>query len=107
MRKIKEVLRLRFELGLGLRQIARSCSISRATVTDYLQRAEEASLGWSLPEGCDEEQLEKKLFRRPAAEPTLRRVSISQISSPNQINTCRTKQQMSGRRYMMLHERQT
>jgi hypothetical protein len=27
MRKIKEVLRLRFELGLGLRQIARSCSI--------------------------------------------------------------------------------
>ena len=26
MRKTKEVLRLRFELGLGLRQIARSCS---------------------------------------------------------------------------------
>ncbi len=25
MRKIKEVLRLRFELGLGQRQIARSC----------------------------------------------------------------------------------
>jgi transposase len=72
MRKIKEVLRLRFELGLGLRQIARSCSISRAIVTDYLQRAEEASLGWPLPEGCDEEQLEKKLFRRPAVEPALR-----------------------------------
>jgi hypothetical protein len=27
MRKTKEVLRLRFELGLGLRQIARSCSL--------------------------------------------------------------------------------
>jgi hypothetical protein len=28
VRKIKEVLRLRFELGLGLRAIARSCSDS-------------------------------------------------------------------------------
>jgi len=27
VRKIKEVLRLRFELGLGLRAIARSCSM--------------------------------------------------------------------------------
>jgi len=28
MRKIKEILRLKFELGLGNRQIARSCSIN-------------------------------------------------------------------------------
>jgi hypothetical protein len=27
MRKLKEVLRLRYELGLGQRQITRSCSI--------------------------------------------------------------------------------
>jgi len=32
MRKIKEVLRLRFELGLGQRAIARACSISQSTV---------------------------------------------------------------------------
>ena len=31
MRKIKEVLRLKFEVGLGLRQIARSCSIGLGT----------------------------------------------------------------------------
>jgi transposase len=73
MRKIKEVLRLRFELGLGLRQIARSCSVSRAAVTDYLQRAEAAGLGWPLPDACNEEELERKLFRRPAVQPTLRR----------------------------------
>ena len=30
MRKVKEVLRLKFEVGLGLPQIARSCSISWA-----------------------------------------------------------------------------
>jgi len=73
MRKIKEVLRLRYELELGLRQIARSCSISRATVTDYLDRAAKAGLTWPLPEDWDEGQLEKQLFHRPATEGTLRR----------------------------------
>ena len=33
MRKIKEVLRLHFELGLGQRQIARCCSIGQSTVS--------------------------------------------------------------------------
>jgi hypothetical protein len=44
VRKIKEVLRLRFELGLGLRAIARSCSIGLGlgTAHEYLQRAEAA-----------------------------------------------------------------
>jgi len=37
MRKIKEVLRLRFELGLGQRAIARACSISQSTVHEERQ----------------------------------------------------------------------
>ena len=32
MRKVSEVLRLRFELGLEQRAIARACSISQSTV---------------------------------------------------------------------------
>jgi hypothetical protein len=32
MRKVKEVLRLRFELGFGQRQIARSCRMGLSTV---------------------------------------------------------------------------
>ena len=40
MRKIKEVLRLRYELKLDQRQIARSCSIAVSTVHEYLKRAE-------------------------------------------------------------------
>ena len=39
MRKVKEVLRLRFGLGLQQNQIARSCSIGQATVHRYLQKA--------------------------------------------------------------------
>ena len=44
MRKLKEVLRLRYELGLGQRQIARSCSIAQGTVSEYLSRALEAGV---------------------------------------------------------------
>lgn len=65
MRKTKEVLRLKYELGLGLRQIARSCSLGLGTVHDYLQRAQAAGLNWPLPDGWDEEQLEAALFAAP------------------------------------------
>ena len=62
MRKTKELLRLRFELGLGQRQIARSCGMGLGTVHDYLERAAAAGIGWPLPEGWSEEELEAKLF---------------------------------------------
>ena len=42
MRKLREVLRLRFELKLGYQQIGRSCSIGVSTVHQYLKRAEAA-----------------------------------------------------------------
>jgi transposase len=70
MRKIKEVLRLKFELGLGLRQIARSCTLGIGTVHDYLQRAKAAGVGWPLPEGWDEEKLEARLFAGPQPRPS-------------------------------------
>jgi transposase len=70
MRKIKEVLRLKFELGLGLRQIARSCTLGIGTVHDYLQRAKAAGVGWPLPEGWDEEKLEATLFAGPQPRPS-------------------------------------
>src|ERR1039457_6601720 len=62
MRKVKEVLRLRFELGLGQRQIARRCGMGLGTVHEYLERAVAAGTGWPLPEGLGEEELEAKLF---------------------------------------------
>jgi hypothetical protein len=57
VRKIKEVLRLKFSVGLGLRQIARSCSIGLGTVHEYLQRAEAAGVTWPLGEDWDEDRL--------------------------------------------------
>jgi len=62
MRKIKEVLRLRFELQLGQREIARACAISQGAVHNYLKKAAAAGIGWPLPEGWDEKRIEETLF---------------------------------------------
>ena len=62
MRRIKEVLRLKYELGLWQRQIARSCSIGQATVNDYLRRAEAAGLRWPLTEEWDDDRIDRELF---------------------------------------------
>jgi transposase len=62
MRKINEVLRLRFEKGLSARQIAKSLDISRSTIRDYLDRVERAGLSWPLPSELDEASLEHRLF---------------------------------------------
>src|ERR1043166_6988870 len=62
MRKIREDLRLRLDLGLRQDQIARSCSISQATVHRYLERATAAGLTWPLPPDCDDRRLDELLF---------------------------------------------
>jgi transposase len=65
MRKIKEVLRLRYGLGLLQSQIARSCSIGQTSVHRYLERAAAAGLSWPLPEDWDDRRLEELLFSEP------------------------------------------
>ena len=66
MRKIREVLRLKHELGLSHRAVAKACSVGLGTVTLYLQRAAEAGLGWPLPAELDDAGLEAQLFPRDA-----------------------------------------
>lgn len=62
MRKIKEVLRLRFALGLNQDQIARSCSIAQSSVHRYLERAATSGLNWPLPPDYDDRKLNELLF---------------------------------------------
>ena len=62
MRKIAEVLRLKWECGLSNRAIARSCSVSHSTVAEYLRRAHEAGLNWPLPADMGEDTLYELLF---------------------------------------------
>lgn len=62
MRKIKEVLRLKWAHKLSNRKIAKSCFISRSTVADYLLRAKLAGLSWPLDPELDDTALENRLF---------------------------------------------
>ena len=62
MRRIKEILRLKFEVGLYNRQIAQSCNIPQSTVANYLSRAEAAGLAWPLPPEISEAGLDTRLF---------------------------------------------
>ena len=62
MRKIKEVLRLKYAHELSERQIARSCGISRSTVAEYLMRARAAGLSWPVPSELDDTTIEARLF---------------------------------------------
>lgn len=66
MRKIHEVLRLKWESKLSNRSIAHSCGISPTTVSEYVRRAQAAGLSWPLPDALDEDQLYQMLFPKPA-----------------------------------------
>ena len=66
MKKIRDALRLTFELGMSRRKVSAATGIGRTAVTDYVQRASAAGLGWPLPDGLDDSALADRLF--PAAE---------------------------------------
>jgi len=61
MRKLSEVLRLN-AADLSHRQIAKSCGISRSTVSVYLKRAASAGLCWPLDPEMTEADLARLLF---------------------------------------------
>jgi hypothetical protein len=50
VRKLKEVLRLKYACGLSNRELAQRCEVGRTTVTDYLNRAKASGLTWAAAE---------------------------------------------------------
>jgi transposase len=73
MRKIKEVLRLRFEAGQGQRGIARSCAIGKTTVAECLARFARSGLSWAQAREMDEASLEQQLYPPLASVPAQER----------------------------------
>ena len=67
MRKIREVLRLRLAQGLPQRAAAQSLRLSQGAVHSYMARARRVGLGWPLPDGLDDIQLEALLFPPPSS----------------------------------------
>lgn len=63
MRRIRELLRLKYAQGLSSRAIASSLSVSKGAVGAYLSRVRAAGLSWPLPPDLDDDDaLELLLF---------------------------------------------
>jgi transposase len=82
MRKIVEVLRLKFEAGLSHERIAAATRVSKGAVTKYVRRAQEAGVAWPLPAQMDEAQLEELLF--PHARPLVERYAAPDFAHIHQ-----------------------
>ena len=70
MRKIRDVLRLRFGHRLPQRTIGQSLRLSQGAVSEYLKRAQRAGLAWPLPDDLEDDGLEVLLFPPPTDVPT-------------------------------------
>jgi transposase len=73
MRKIREVLRLRYGHGLSQRAVGQSLGLSNGAVNGYLSRARQAGIRWPLPDDLDDERLEALLYPPPPDVPRERR----------------------------------
>ena len=62
MRKIKDVLRLKFEVGLSHRDIGQCLSLGPSTVSEILSRFKSSDLSWPLPEAINDKTLEAQLL---------------------------------------------
>ena len=79
MRKVREILRLRWDVGLSQRETARSLSISPSAVCECVRRAREAGLSWPACSELGDVELEACLYRKvsppvPKAVPDWARV---------------------------------
>jgi transposase len=72
MRKISEVLRLRLNAGLSIRQISASTKISVGSIQNILKLAEQHRLSWPLPEGLDDQGLALMLYPGSDARPSIK-----------------------------------
>jgi len=48
MLKAREILRLKYELGLSLREIGKACNCGKTTVSEVLERAAETKITWPV-----------------------------------------------------------
>jgi transposase len=65
MHRVREILRLRWVLKLGVRQAASAAGVGRSVVSKTSVRAERAGLTWSAVETMSDAELEARLYGAP------------------------------------------
>lgn len=63
MRKVREILRLKFECRRSRTEIAAAACIGESTVSGYLARATKAGLTWEVAREMTDAEVESQLFR--------------------------------------------
>jgi len=63
VRKIREILRLKFDLKRSNREVGRACRVSAGTVWDVMHRLKASGLQWPVPDHLSDEALEERLYR--------------------------------------------
>jgi transposase len=73
MRRAREILHLKFEAGMAVRDIARRTGVPRRTVRTLLERFTTRGLTWPLPAVVSEADLEGLLFKEAGARGGVRK----------------------------------
>lgn len=73
MRKLLEILRLYYDKGLSRNEAARACNVARSTAQEYIRRFETAGIGWPLPPGIVEADLNARMFALPPVASTVQK----------------------------------
>ncbi len=62
IKRVKAVLRLKFDENLGNRDIARRLNVGAATISDILGKFKSLNCGWPLPEHTTDSWLHQSLY---------------------------------------------
>ena len=77
MSRVKEILKMKHEMGMTIREIGTACGCGKSTVSDILTRAEKGGIEW--PNELNERQLMQRLYppeesQKLAAEPDVEHI---------------------------------
>lgn len=103
MRKLKEVLRLKWVCGLSHRQISRAAGISVGAVSAYAARASAADLDWASVEPLADDELEAKLSLPADQNSQARRVDLDYALVHRELRRANVTLQLLWEEYVEAH----
>jgi len=103
MRKIIEVMRLKYELNCSQQAITHATGIPRSTVKDYLMRANVAELRWPLPPEMTNAALNELLFPSDANKTPMNRPEPDWSSIHNELKRKAVTLQLLWEEYKKTH----
>jgi transposase len=103
MKKIIEVLRLKYEAKLSHEKIARACGLSKGVVGKYVSATQAQDITWPLPDGLDEARLEALLF--PTRQPSGRLVEPDYFQMHQALKRKGVTLQLLWAEYVAVHDK--